>query len=414
MIAVRWLAVVFSGAQVLAYRTLPYTEGGEATGMALVAALCLAKVAISVAYLRALTVRGALVLSVVALSVDVILSSAFVWLYAFDPISALWAILFILPLEGAIRFGLNGALAAWAASAILYTAREIWAVERYARPLEPESITFRMGIGLLIALVAGLMARSLTRQRSQLSGTLVELSRTDALRSRLVATLAHDVRNPLTTIRGTLKTLARHSDRLDDATRAELIATADRQAERLERLARDLLDLARMERGRLEIHPVEVALSEAVERSVSFADQTGRFDMEVDPGLVVRADPDRLEQVMVNLVTNAVRYGDPPFRIEAERRGDAVHLTFRDHGPGVTPEERAELFEPFRTETDQGSVGLGLAIVHALVEAMGGTVSYEPNRPRGACFRVVLPGGGSSAGARPGSLRPGSPGPGPR
>jgi signal transduction histidine kinase len=400
MIAVRWLAVAFAAAQVLAYRTLPYPAGAEATGLALAAALGLANVAIWVAYRRTRTLRGALTLSIVALSVDVLLSSAFVWLYAFDPISALWAILFILPLEGAIRFGLNGALAAWAASALLYSAREIWAVERYARPLEPESITFRMGIGLLITLVAGLMARSLTRQRSQLSGTLVELSRTDVLRSRLVATLAHDVRNPLTTIRGTLKTLARHSERLDDRTRAELIATADRQAERLERLARDLLDLARMERGRLEVHPVDVRLSEAVERSVSFAEEAGRFETDLDRDLVVRADPERLEQVMVNLVTNAVRYGDPPFRIEAERRGDAVHVTFRDHGPGVPVEERSELFEPFRTESDQGSVGLGLAIVHALIEAMGGTVSYEANRPRGACFRVVLPAGGP-AGAHP-------------
>jgi signal transduction histidine kinase len=401
MIAVRWLAAVFAGAQVLAYRTLPYPAGAEAAGLALAATLGAANVAIWVAHRQTRTVRGALALSIVALSVDVILSSAFVWLYAFDPISALWAILFILPLEGAIRFGLNGAMAAWAASAILYTAREIWAVERYARPLEPESVTFRLGIGLLIALVAGLMARSLTRQRSQLSGTLVELSRTDALRSRLVATLAHDVRNPLTTIRGTLKTLARHSERLDDDTRAELIATADRQAERLERLARDLLDLARMEWGRLEIHPVDVKLAESVERSVSFADQAGRFKTDIDRGLAVRADPDRLEQVMVNLVSNAVRYGDPPFRIDARRRGDAVHVRFCDHGPGVPAEERSELFEPFRTESDQGSVGLGLAIVHALVEAMGGTVSYEPNRPRGACFRVVLPAAGPSAESQP-------------
>lgn len=398
MIAVRWLAAAFAAAQVVAYRTLPYPAGVEAAGLSLAAGLAVVNVAIWIAYRRTRTVRGAVALSIVALSVDVLLSSAFVWLYAFDPISALWAILFILPLEGAIRFGFNGAIAAWAASAILYTAREIWAVERYARPLEPESITFRMGIGLLIALVAGFMARSLTRQHSQLSGTLVELSRTDALRSRLVATLAHDVRNPLTTIRGTLKTLARHSDRLDDRTRGELIATADRQAERLERLARDLLDLARMERGRLEVHPVDVRLADAVQRSLSFADEHRRVQADLDGGLIVRADPDRLEQVVVNLVTNALRYGEPPFRIDAERRGWAVHVAFRDHGPGVPAEERAELFEPFRTESDRGSVGLGLAIVHALIDAMGGTVSYEPNRPRGACFRLVLPAGGSSPG----------------
>jgi signal transduction histidine kinase len=400
MIVVRWIAAAFAAAQVLAYRTLPYPPGVEAAGLVLAGTIAVANLGIWIAHTRTRTVRGAFTLSVIALAIDVLLSSAFVWLYAFDPISALWAILFILPLEGAIKFGLNGALAAWAASAVLYTAREIWAIERYGRALEPESITFRMGIGLLIALVAGLMARNLTRQRTQLAGTLVELSRTDVLRSRLVATLAHDVRNPLTTIRGTLKTLARHSDKLDEPTRAELIATADRQAERLERLSRDLLDLARMERGRLELRPRDVPLAEAVEGGLSFADEDRRFKATVPDDLVVRADPDRLEQVVVNLVANALRYGEAPYQIEAESRGDTVHMTFRDHGSGVGPEEQTDLFEPFRTEQDEGSVGLGLAIVRALVEAMGGSVSYEANRPRGACFRLVLP--AASDGARPG------------
>jgi signal transduction histidine kinase len=244
------------------------------------------------------------------------------------------------------------------------------------------------------------MARDLTRQRTQLAGTLVELSRTDAVRSRLVAALAHDVRNPLTTIRGTLKTLARHSDKLDVQTRAELIATADRQAERLERLSRDLLYLARMERGRLELQPRDVRLADAVKNGLSFADTDGRFEAAVPDDLMVRVDPERLEQVVVNLVANGLRYGDAPYRIEVGPRGDTVHVTFRDHGPGVPPEEQPDLFEPFRAEPDEGSVGLGLAIVRALVEAMGGSVSYEPNRPRGACFRLVLP--AASDGARPG------------
>jgi signal transduction histidine kinase len=400
MIAVRWVAAAFAAAQVLAYRSLPYPPGVEAAGLVLAGTIAVANVGIWIAHVRVRTVRGGLILSIVALAIDILLTSAFVRLYAFDPISALWAILFILPLEGAIRFGLNGALAAWAVSAILYTAREIWAVERYGRALEPESITFRMGIGLLIALVAGLMARNLTRQRTQLAGTLVELSRTDVLRSRLIATLAHDVRNPLTTIRGTLKTLARHSDKLDEPTRAELIATADRQAERLERLSRDLLDLARIERGRLELQPRDVPLAAAVENGLSFADADGRFEVSVPGDLVVLADPDRLEQVVVNLVANALRYGEPPYLIDAELRDDTVQVTFRDHGPGVPAEEQPDLFEPFRTEQDKGSVGLGLAIVRALVEAMGGSVSYEPNRPRGACFRLVLP--SASDGALPG------------
>jgi signal transduction histidine kinase len=211
------------------------------------------------------------------------------------------------------------------------------------------------------------------------------------LRSRLVATLAHDVRNPLTTIRGTLKTVARHGDRLDRRTLDELISTADKQAGRLERLASDLLDLARIERGRLNLDVQDVRLREAVERGLDFVDDDRRFEVTVDEGLAVRADSERLEQIIVNLATNALSYGEPPFLVRSDPAPeDAVDLVVCDQGVGVLPEEAEFLFEPFRTEAEKGSVGLGLAIVKALAEAQGGSVSYEPNKPRGACFRVRL------------------------
>jgi signal transduction histidine kinase len=392
MIVVRWAAVVFSVVQVLAYRTQPYPPGIEPAALALAGLLALVNLAIWLASRRTADLRGARILSVVALASDILLASGFVWLYAFDPVSALWSILFILPLEGAIRFGLGGALVSWGAVTILYLGREIYADVAYGDPFEPESVSFRMGVGLMIALVAGMMARNLTRQRAQLSRALTELRKTDALRARMVATLAHDVRNPLTTIRGTFKTLSRHTDRLDPTTLAELIRTADRQAERMERLAADLLDLARTEQGRLELVLEDVPLADALERGLSFVEGHGRFQVEGDTGLTVRADPRRLEQIIVNLADNAIRYGEPPFVAVARRGPDSmVDISFTDHGPGVPPEERALLFEPFRTEADRGTVGLGLAIVKALAEAQGGTVVYEANEPRGARFRVLLP-----------------------
>jgi signal transduction histidine kinase len=394
MILVRWAAAVFAAAQVLAYRTEPYPPGIEAAALGLAGLLALANVGIWLASRRVTDLRGARRLSVIAMAADILLASAFVWLYAFDPVSALWAILFILPLEGAIRFGFTGALVSWVSVAVLYIGREIYADAVYGDPFEAESVSFRMGIGLLIALVAGLMARNLTRQRAQLSDAIWELRKTDALRSRMVATLAHDVRNPLTTIRGTFKTLARHTDRLDPETLAELVATADRQAGRMESLAADLLDLARMESGRLELSIQDVPLGEAVASGLSFVDEAGGFRVDVSDDLVVRADPQRLEQIIVNLAHNAVRYGEGPYEVRGYRGEDgAVELAFTDQGPGVPPDEIELLFEPFRTETDRGSVGLGLAIVKALAEAQGGSVAYEANEPRGACFRVLLASG---------------------
>jgi signal transduction histidine kinase len=342
---------------------------------------------------RTRDLRNARALAVAALTLDIVVASAFVWLYAFDSVSALFAILFILPLEGAIRFGLTGALLTWGAVTVLYVGREFYAEAVYGDPFEPESVSFRMGIALMISLVAGLMARNLTRQRGRLTEAFAELARIDVLRSGMVTTLAHDVRNPLTTIRGTFKTLARHRDRLDQETLQELIATADKQAERLERLSTDLLDLARTERGRLELRIEEVHLRQVLDRALSFVDGQGRFEIDVADDLAARADPQRLEQIIVNLATNAFRYGEPPFSVEGSRHGGVVELVFSDQGPGIPQEEIEQLFEPFRTQGDRSSVGLGLAIVRALAEAQGGSVAYEPNEPRGARFAVTLSAG---------------------
>jgi signal transduction histidine kinase len=278
---------------------------------------------------------------------------------------------------------------------VIYAARELWGSREYGYPFLWNSVSFRMGIGLFIALVAGLMARNLLHQRGRLSRMLSDVRRIDDLRARLVATLAHDIRNPLTTIRGTFSTLSRYFDRLSPETREEMIGSAERQAERLERLASELLDLARLESRRMDLHLQQTALREVVDRGLSFADPNRRFDVRVPSDLTIKADPGRLEQIVVNLATNALRYGRPPFLVEARNgEGSGVDLLFRDHGDGVPEAERQALFEPFRSEPDRSSVGLGLAIVRALVEAHGGDVRYEPNEPNGACFRVSLPAGG--------------------
>lgn len=399
MVVVRGMATVFALVQVLAYREEPYPEGVKAAALGLVGILAAANVVIWLASRRSHDLAGARRLSIAAMTLDILLTSAFVWLYAFDADTALWAVVFIMPLEGAIRFALPGALAAWAATAVLYATRELWASTVFDdRVFQWESVSFRMGIGLMIALVAGIMARDLLRERSQLADTLKHVSRIDRLRSGLVATLAHDVRNPLTAIRGNLLTLTRHAEKLPESQRGELVREADRAAERLERLATDLLDLARLEEGKLELQIEDVPVRDAVVNSLAAAHTNGDFQVRVDDGLSVRADPGRFEQIVVNLATNAEKYGAPPLLVEARPGDDTkVTISFRDHGRGLDASQRRSLFEPFHTETNRSSVGLGLAIVRALVEAQGGEVAYEANRPQGACFRVTLPAAGSTA-----------------
>ncbi|HZB04038.1 MAG TPA: ATP-binding protein [Actinomycetota bacterium] len=391
MAFVRWAGVVFAVLQILSYEQ-PYPAGVEGRALFLAGVLAAANLVISLFVLRDLSLRGARILSLSAMAVDFLVISGFVWLYAFDQLSALWAVMFVLPLEGAIRFGLAGALGVWVAMTISYGARELWGSSEYGYPFLWNSVSFRMGIGLLIALVAGMMARRLLHQRADLARALIDLRRVDAVRSRLVATLAHDVRNPLTTIRGTFSTLSRHEDVITPEARSELIASADRQAERLQRLSSELLDLARLELGRLDLQLQETALREVVDRGLSYADPERRFDVRVAPGLSVQADPARLEQIVVNLAMNALRYGKPPFVVEARDGADSeIDLLFVDHGPGIPRDQRPALFEPFRAEHDPSSIGLGLAIVRVLAEAHGGGVAYEPNEPNGARFRVWLP-----------------------
>ncbi|HEX2025359.1 MAG TPA: ATP-binding protein [Actinomycetota bacterium] len=391
MVVVRWAGVVFAVVQVLSYED-PYPPGVEGAALLLAGSLAVANAFISFFALRPLGLQGARILSLVAIAVDLAVVSGFVWLYAFDQESALWAIVFVLPLEGAIRFGLPGALVAWALATVSYALREVWGSARYGYPFLWNSVSFRMGIGLLIALVAGFMARNLLRQRADLARALADLRRVDSLRARLVAALAHDVRNPLTTIRGTLHTLARDRGRLPDRTKDELIRSADRQAVRLERLSSELLDLARMEEGRLDLRVQETRLREVIDRGLSYADPERRFEVRVDPDLAVRVDPARLEQMVVNLATNALQHGRPPFEVTTDGGSEAtVDVLFTDHGPGVPPSRRDGLFEPFHVDADGRSVGLGLAIVRALAEAHGGDLDYRPNEPEGACFRLRLP-----------------------
>jgi signal transduction histidine kinase len=170
-----------------------------------------------------------------------------------------------------------------------------------------------------------------------------------------------------------------------------LLTGADRQARRLEALSTDLLDLARLEAGRLELRLEDLAVEEAAHNALSYLDTDHDFETHIEEGLTVTADPQRLEQILFNLCTNAVRHGKPPFTIEAEQQNSSVSIHVTDQGPGIAPHEEPHLFEPFRPHAAAGTVGYGLAIVKALVETHGGTVTYAPNRPRGARFSITFP-----------------------
>lgn len=391
MVIARAIGAPWAFFQIFTYSEKPYPAGVQELAYLLAALLVVGNLVVYFANKRIVTFEGAQRLAGASLSLDILVIGGIVWLYGFDPDTAMWAVLFILPLEGAIRFQLIGAMAAWAGVTLLYIGRQLHVTERYGFPLEWNSITFRMGIALIIAVVAGLMARDLMKQREQLASALAEVKAVDKLRAALVSTLAHDVRNPLTAIQGSIKTLVNRRDAVGTEAAVGLLESAGRQADRLTRMANDLLELARLEEGRLELNLEPVPLKHSVDTSLSFLESAYRIENRIPPQLAVRADPERLQQVVVNLASNALRYGEPPFIADAHRSNGSVELVFMDHGPGVDPQQRASLFEPFGSSQGAGSVGFGLAIVKALVEAQGGRVEYEPNEPTGARFKVCLP-----------------------
>lgn len=151
-----------------------------------------------------------------------------------------------------------------------------------------------------------------------------------------------------------------------------------------------------MEQGQLPLTLRDVSLLEAVERGLSFVEEGRAIETRIDASLTVRADAERLEQIVVNLAANAIAYGEPPLLVSAGRSGSTVAIDFVDHGDGVPDDQMETLFSPFGARVGRGSVGLGLATVSALTEAQGGRVSYEVNDPRGARFRVELPAGSGS------------------
>ncbi len=208
-------------------------------------------------------------------------------------------------------------------------------------------------------------------------------------RAALTATVAHDVRSPLTAVRMVLHLLETAAERLPADRRRALIVAAQRQTARIQRLAEGLLDVERVDiQGALRLDLQEVALRAAADEAVTYLD-TDDVVIDIDPDLVLHADPDRLEQILVNLTANALSHGRPPVVIRAEPADDEVRISVRDHGEGVPQERRARLFTRFGT-TSPGSVGLGLWIVQELARAHGGQVRYEPADP-GSRFVVTLP-----------------------
>ena len=229
------------------------------------------------------------------------------------------------------------------------------------------------------------------------------LREADRRKDDFLATLAHELRNPLAPIRNALS-LMRHSGGDAPDFLAER-AMAERQVSHLARLVDDLLDIARISRGRIELRKEPLELAPVVRRAIEAIQSTieGRghalaVALPARP-ILLEADPTRLEQILWNLLSNAAKYTEPGgrIRLEAQREGAETVIRVRDTGIGIEPGMLPRIFEMFtqvdsRSTRSQGGLGIGLGLVKSLVELHGGTIAASSDGPgAGSEFVVRLP-----------------------
>jgi signal transduction histidine kinase len=232
-----------------------------------------------------------------------------------------------------------------------------------------------------------------------------ERDRLDRMKDEFVLTASHELRSPLTSVQGFAELLMLERDRLTPR-QAETVEIIIDNTRHLVRLLNDLLDLARSDAGRLTIKPVPTDVASLVEDAVrSMRGQTEASQQtlgeEIEPGLPsVLVDPDRVRQVLVNLLTNAHEYCPEraSIGVSAKRAGAEVEVSVSDNGPGIPAQQLEHIFERF-TRGDAGltqrvgGTGLGLAISKSLIELHGGSIEVESTVGKGSTFRMRLPTG---------------------
>lgn len=222
-----------------------------------------------------------------------------------------------------------------------------------------------------------------------------ELARADELKSQFLAMASHELRTPLTAIAGFTSTLLNLGDKLSEQQKHEFLEIIDRQTSRLQRLVDELLTLSRIESGAVEPHPELVDVSIAIKQTIRELGAERVTVTCVPEQLNTVADADHLQQILVNYVGNALKYGAEPIQIEAQSTRHGVEIRVRDSGPGVPPDFVPHLFERFAQAKHVGvqieGTGLGLSIVRGLARMQGGDAWYESNTPNGSCFVVQLP-----------------------
>ena len=266
---------------------------------------------------------------------------------------------------------------------------------------EPFEYEFRVQRGdgeTVIVLARGQLVDGDPKDGHKMIGTVQDITQQKEqaiLRDQFIANAAHELRTPMTTLLGLTNMLALNRDRLNERQVNEAYEVVVRAGDRLTSLINNLLDLTKLQQGAiaLRLQPVSIAeVSREIVEATPPPDGVS-VDVEVPDDLVAVTDPQRFDQVVSNLLTNAYRYGGPEIVVAGESKNGSVFVSISDNGPGVDAKLVPRMFDPFARGQGSGEVGgsgLGLAIVKMLVEASNGEISYDSNGG-GARFVIRLP-----------------------
>jgi signal transduction histidine kinase len=339
---------------------------------------------------------------------DVGIVSSAMLVFSSDPSWTTWVIGSLIIIAGGFRFGTAGAFTAAGAISLAYVTIAAYRAETFGLVAEPWRIAFHVSVFILAAyLMSGLLREleHLRAQREKFVRQAVEaaaLRQADRIKSEFLAAMSHDFRSPLTVVRGAVELLLGERPGTLTSAQRELAESAERNIRRLEDFTAQLLEMARLEEGQVALDKEEIdaiaLVRDVVADHAVLAKQKRQWislDVDPDPPRVV-ADRSKMQQALANLIVNAIRYAPQgtPILVAAHRRGSALRIEVRDHGPGIATEDRQRIFDKFfrgpNADGTPGS-GLGLAIARSLVTLHGGTLEYEENPGGGSAFVTVLP-----------------------
>jgi len=248
----------------------------------------------------------------------------------------------------------------------------------------------------LLAGFAAQAAAALDRERLRTQAAQAEaLAEGNRMRTALLAAVSHDLRTPLASIKASVSSLRQTDVTWTQSDQQVLLATIEENADRLDGLIGNLLDMSRLHTGSLQPFLRPITIDEVAPVALRGLDAPADLRIEVPEGIaMVLADPGLLERVLANLFSNALDHAPPdmPPVLQAHRERDSVVIEVVDHGPGVPDKLKARIFEPFQRFDDKKvGVGLGLAVAKGFTEAMGGAIVAADTPGGGLTVRITLP-----------------------